>query len=371
MRFVLSCVVMSTVLFVIPALSMGQQDKTENAFVKSALKRHDKNSDGSITADEAGGQLKKNFNRVDSDDNGEIGKAELVALEKVLKRQNAGRENRKKASIPDTVELKTDVAYREGNSKWKVDLVLPKSKSDKPRAAIIFIHGGGWSNGDKAGGVWRSLPISYAEEGYVCMSVNYRLLSDKKSNLSDCIADCKCAVRWLRANASEYNVDPDRIGAYGGSAGAHLVSMLGLTTKADGMEGDGPHQEHSSQVQAVCCAAPPTDFLNWSGRQKQQGAKALERLFSGSEDKMAWAKKASPITHVGSDSPPFLIIHGTADRTVPVQQADDLNEALKNAKAKDVTYLRFEGAGHGVFGQRSKKTYPAMKEFFKRTIGER
>ncbi len=105
------------------------------------------------------------------------------------------------------------------------------------------------------------MPISYAEKGYVCISVNYRLI--KEAPLPACVSDCKNAVRWLRANAEQYHVDPDRIGAFGISAGGHLVSMLGLAgTEAD-LEGDGTYQEFSSAVNAVCCVVTVHGIFNW------------------------------------------------------------------------------------------------------------
>jgi acetyl esterase len=270
------------------------------------------------------------------------------------------------ARVPDGVKFIADLAYRKGNKKWRLDLAMPEGRGDKLRPAIVFVHGGGWRGGDKGGGQWRSLPLHYASKGYVCISVNYRLTDT--APFPACVEDVKCAVRWLRANAKEYNVDPRRIGAYGNSAGAHLVAMLGLVGPDAKLEGDGPYQDQSSLVQAVCCSATPTDFTNWGGRRDNSFLK--RGLLRGPEDTFAArAKKASPLTYVKADAPPFLVVHGANDRTVPVQHGDRFVEALKKAGAKDVTYLRYEGAGHGVFGQHSEETHPAMEKFFARTIG--
>ncbi|MEE9365685.1 MAG: alpha/beta hydrolase fold domain-containing protein, partial [Dehalococcoidales bacterium] len=192
-----------------------------------------------------------------------------------------------------------------------------------------------------------------------------------------CIEDVKCAVRWLRAHAKEYNVDPDRIGAYGNSAGAHLVAMLGLCPRSAGLEGDGPWKEYSSMVQAVVCSATPTKFpftLRVANKKADSARKKSFRstLFAGPEETLEHRmRQASPVTYVTADAPAFLIIHGTADKTVPVSQSDELAKALRQAGAKDVTYMRIEGAGHGVFGQNIEKMGPAREAFLARTIGSK
>lgn len=270
--------------------------------------------------------------------------------------------------VPEGVTFKADIPYREGNEKWRLDLALPKERGEKPRPGIVFVHGGGWRGGDKARGQWRSLPMSYAQKGYVCISVNYRLTDE--AAFPSCVEDVKCAVRWFRANAGKYNLDPGRLGAYGNSAGAHLVAMLGLVKRDSGLEGDGPHGDQSSLVQAVCASAIPTNFANW--HVPIENHRAIGPFLKGGKDSFSErARKASPITYVREDAPPFLIVHGTADRTVNVKQADTFVEALKKAGAKDVEYIRIEGSGHGVFGQHRSRTYPAMEKFFERTLGDR
>lgn len=336
------------------------------------LKRNfDANRDGVIAKSEAKNQLLKNFDRIDVNKDGQLEDDELAELVKRLQRSTRQTGRSPGLSIPDGVTFEKDVAYREGDSdKWKVDVAYPSEEvtADTPRRpAIVFIHGGGWRSGDKGGGQWRSLPLQYAARGYVCVSVNYRLLDE--ALFPACIEDCRNAVRWLRAHADKYHIAPERIGAYGNSAGAHLVSMLGLTGADAGLDGEGPYQEFSGSVNAVVCSAPPTDFLNWDGRSEAD-PRRLKRLF-GTDDLQeatALAKQCAPITYAKAGVP-FLVIHGTADRTVPVHQGDSFVEALKKAKA-DVTYIRVEGAGHGVFGQAQKRTAPAMEKFFERTLAD-
>jgi acetyl esterase/lipase len=245
---------------------------------------------------------------------------------------------------------------------------MPEKHGDAPRPGLVFVHGGGWRGGDKRRGYFLQGALDYAQKGYVCISVNYRLTGE--APFPACVEDVKCAVRWFRAHAKEYNVDPKRIGGYGNSAGAHLVSMLGLVGPKAGLEGDGPYRDQSSMLNAVCAAATPTDFLNWGRRPANSRGVLRGGLLAGpAETLRERAKKASPITYVNAEAPPFLIVHGTKDGTVNVSQGDSFVKALREAGAKDVTYLRYEGEGHGVFGARRDDTYPAMERFFARTLG--
>ncbi|MHC4399389.1 MAG: alpha/beta fold hydrolase [Planctomycetota bacterium] len=338
------------------------------------MRANDKDGDGKISRAEAPDQMKKFFDRIDADGDGFVDEDELKKLaERFRGKRPAAKPSRRKPgprkpiAVPEGVELQTDIAYREGSEKWRLDLAMPKEPRDGARPAIVFVHGGGWRSGDKGGGQWRSLPLEYAAKGYVCISVNYRLTDE--APFPACVEDVKCAVRWLRANAREHGVDPKRVGAYGNSAGAHLVAMLGLVGPDAGLEGDGPHADQSSLVQAVCCSATPTDFTSWGGQRDNSFLK--RGLLAGPEATFdERVKKVSPICHVRADAPPFLVVHGTGDRTVPIGQGDRFVEALKKAGAKDVTYMRYEGDGHGVFGQRSGETYPAMEKFFARTLGK-
>lgn len=351
-----------------------------NWLINQAKKKFDTNQDGILQKAEVTGRFKDNFERFDKNSDGEIDQDEMLAVadqfaeiiaNRRKKSQNKVRQN--DIPLPKTLKRKTNVRYRKGGSNnWKLDIVWPKTKPEKPHPAIVFVHGGGWSAGDKSGGLWRNMPIAYAQKGYVCISVNYRLTAE--APLPACVSDCKNAVRWLRANAEDYHVDPERIGAFGISAGGHLVSMLGLAGAEANLEGDGPHQEFSSAVSAVCCVAAPTNFPQWFGKEiviDEIGPK-LSRIFGANEvnEIRDIAIKASPITWVKTDtdpSVPFLVIQGTDDMTVPVFQGDSFTKALEEAKY-DVTYLKFDGAGHGVFHQHQQETSPAVEKFFSRTL---
>ena len=252
---------------------------------------------------------------------------------------------------PDGVTVLPDIAYREGNDAWKLDLAMPKERGDAPRPAIVYIHGGGWKKGDKRGkGI--GAVLDYAAKGYVCISVNYRLDVDKKA----CVEDVKCAVRWLRAHAEKYNVDPDRIGAAGNSSGGHLALMLAVCPASAGLEGDGPYQEHSSMVQSAHCSSTPI----MPGFRGLRGKPADPDV-----------QKIQPMTYVSGDVPPLYFIHGTEDTKAPVRFLDDFVKALREAGAKDITYKRYaDGTGHGAYVKHIEEARPAREAFLARTLGK-
>ncbi len=326
---------------------------------KAWFEGQDTNGDGQISRDESTGLMKRFFDRNDADKNGFLDAKELKQLAQRLAKnsgnraRNRTRNQRSYASdakireqVPDGVKVELNIAYREGNEAWRLDLAEPKQASSSPRPAIVFVHGGGWAGGDKRAANFIGPAIQYAAKGYVTISVNYRLDRD----ILPCVQDVKCAVRWLRAHSKKYNIDPKRIGAYGNSAGAHLVTMLGLSHSESKLEGDGPWREFSSGVQAVVASATPT----------------LPTFGSASNEVK---KLVAPMTYVSAVSPPMLLFHDQGDRTVPVANSDGFVEALKKAGAKDITYKRYNNkSGHGVFGRNAKETTPLMEAFFARTL---
>ncbi len=370
----------AVLLIALCGLPQVKAQATNDWLINQATRKFDANQDGVLQKSEVTGRLKDNFDRFDKNSDGQLDQDEMLALANQFGKRVADRLKnnskgawQKKIPVPKTINRKTDVRYRKGGSNsWKLDILWPKAKPKTPRPAIVFVHGGGWSGGDKDNGLWRNMPIAYAEKGYVCISVNYRLTGE--SPLPACVSDCKNAVRWLRANAEKYHVDPNRIGAFGSSAGGHLVAMLGVAGADAKLEGDGPYQEYSSEVNAVCCIAAPTNFQKWYGEEIHitEINPKLERIFGDNDVNKIRdvAIKVSPITWVKSQtksSVSFLVIHGTDDLTVPVFQGNSFAKALEDAEF-DVTYLKFDGAGHGVFYEEKQKTEPAVEGFFARTL---
>ena len=263
-------------------------------------------------------------------------------------------------AVPEGIKVESNIAYRDGNRLWKLDLVMPEEAGDELRPGLVVVHGGGWSRGNK--GSFHPRAIEYAQKGFVCINVNYRLSGTDPFPAA--VEDVKCAVRWFRANAEKYRVDPDRIAGMGNSAGAHLVSMLALVPKEADMEGDGPHQDQSSLINAAVVYSGPA--VLGMAIEKSGSHPAYRKFVAGPEETiMERAKKASPITYVTKDAPPFLIIHGTKDGTVPVAQADVFVEKLKEAEA-DVTYLRIERGSHNLFN--NPEAGKAAAEFLERVL---
>lgn len=249
-------------------------------------------------------------------------------------------------ALPGAKALR-DLAYVDGGAeRQKLDLYLPE-KSAAPLPLIIWIHGGGWAAGDKAGCPAQRMTA----QGYAVASLNYRLSGDAIFPAQ--IEDCKAAIRWLRAHAKEYNLDANHFGVWGSSAGGHLVALLG--TSGDVKDFDkGAHLDMSSRVQAVCDYYGPTDLLQMdahalpTARLKHDPATSPEsRLIGGAiQENKEKTARANPIAYITPDDPPFLIVHGDQDPTVPHHQSELLFEALKKSGVS-AHFHTIHGAGHG------------------------
>jgi acetyl esterase/lipase len=231
--------------------------------------------------------------------------------------------------LPDSVELRRDIVYaRYGAREVKLDLYLPKTGGG-PFPAIVYIHGGGWRNGSKS--AFSRQAAHMATKGFAGACIEYRLSGEAKFPAA--LHDSKAAVRWVRANAKKLNIDPDRIGAAGGSAGGHLAALLGTTAHIRDFEGDGGNAGVSSQVQAVAAFNPAVDLVSF-GKGDPGNAQNSVFAFLGATyaDKPELWASATPTTHVSAKSAPTLFLHGTADTTVPYQQSIDMGAALKKGR---------------------------------------
>jgi len=240
------------------------------------------------------------------------------------------------------VRWDTDIVFgKGGDTELKLDLAMPK-EGEGPFPAIICLHGGGWIGGERQ--QMKGTLEVLARRGYVAVSPDYRLAP--RDRFPAQIEDCKAAVRWLRANAQKYHVHPQRIGVFGFSAGAHLACLLGVTDKDDGLEGQGGNAEQSSAVQAVVSFFGPTDFTQpvWS---KEVRERHLEPFLGGAiEEKADVYRRASPMTYVSKNAPPFLFVHGTADTIVPIQQSEKMVEKLRQAGVS-ARLIAVQGEEHG------------------------
>jgi acetyl esterase/lipase len=258
-----------------------------------------------------------------------------------------------------------DLAYVPGgHERQKLDLYLPtQTGPSSKRPLIVWVHGGAWLGGSK-----NPCPaLRFVSRGYAVASINYRL--SQHALFPAQIEDCKAAVRWLRANASQYHYDPNRIGVWGASAGGHLVALLGTT--GDVKEFDvGPNAGVSSRVQAVCDFFGPTDFTKMSSfpsTMKHDAPDSPESKLIGGpiQENKDKVQRANPITYVTKDDPPFLIVHGDKDPLVPHNQSEILLDALKKAGIEATLYT-VSGGGHGGF--KDPQVDILVAEFFHRHL---
>lgn len=345
-----TAVLLLTILMSIDGVAQAQETSQE-------FRRLDRNKDGKLTADEFSGPL---FKRIDTNNDGIISAEEDQAFTR-RRAAGPGQPNR----IPDSIKAVLDLPYAgTDNPRQKLDLYLPKTrKNDRPLPVVVFIHGGAWQGGDKRGGYRMIAPL--VESGdYIGVSVGYRLSGEAIWPAQ--IHDCKAAIRWLRANAEKYNLDPNKIGVTGTSAGGHLVAMLGTTGDVPNLEGTlGEHVKESSRVQCVVDQFGPTDLLAMGGSHNNPNSPESKLVGGAVQEMQKVAREASATTHVSQDDPPFLLIHGTNDRTVPFSQSELLNEALKKVGVEAIL-VPVEGGGHGGFP--SKELSDRLRKFFDRHL---
>jgi len=248
-----------------------------------------------------------------------------------------------------------DLAYATVSPAQKLDIYVPTNGSG-PFPVVVMVHGGGFMFGDKADGAGLAGVDQLLEAGYAVASINYRL-SDEATYPAQ-INDAKAAVRFLRANASQYNLNPDKIGAWGASAGGNLASLLGTTCGVKELEGaELGNADQSSCVQAVVDWFGPIDFLKMDEEFAGSGCPQNHNDASSPESKLVGAaiqtvpdlvKTTNPMNYIDAGDPPFFIENGTADCNIPPIQNKNLADALSAAIGADkVTYISLEGAGHG------------------------
>ncbi len=274
------------------------------------------------------------------------------------------------ARLPDGVQAHRDLAYVDnGHERHKLDLYLPKH-AEGPLPVLIWVHGGGWQNGSKEG--CPPLRAGYVERGYAVASLNYRLSGHAVFPAQ--IEDCKAAIRWLRAHAAKFGLDPQRFGVWGSSAGGHLVALLGTSGEVKAFD-VGAHLDQSSAVQAVCDYYGPTDFfafVSTKGYESHAAANAPEaKLLGGTvEEKRELATQANPITHVTAADPPFLIVHGDRDPVVPLNQSQLLFDALTKAGVS-AHFHTIEDAAHGGGGFDGEDIASMVAGFFDARLQQR
>jgi acetyl esterase/lipase len=246
----------------------------------------------------------------------------------------------------------------------QLNMARPKNAKG-PLPCVVCIHGGGFRAGKRDG--YDGLIQNLASNGFAAVTVSYRLAP--KYQFPAAVHDTKAAVRWVRANAAKYGIDPDRIGVTGGSAGGHLAQFLGVTPGVAEFEGDGGNPNVSSHVKCVVNVYGPSDFTKSYG--KSVDAAEVLPLFLGGNLQTALPAhiRSSPLNWVTPNAAPTLCIHGTEDKYVAHEQAVWMIDRLK-ASGVEAQLLTLQGAGHGFKGKDAESADQALVAYFKKHLGQ-
>lgn len=263
-----------------------------------------------------------------------------------------------------TLRREFDLPFAQvGDETLRLDLSLPTT-SDGPFPVVLCLHGGGWVAGSRKQ-MTHTLEV-LARRGYVACAPDYRLAPQHR--WPACLHDCKAAVRWLRAHAGKYGLDPSRIGVVGLSAGGHLACLLGVTDPRDGLEGTGGNLDRSSAVQAVVSLSGPTDLTSAMLHSMEVRSRNLEPLLGGPpEAKADLYRQASPALYQPRTPPPFLLIHGGKDPIVPPSQATTFAEKLRQSGGQ-ARVLLLEDQGHTWAGRALTKSIDQFLTFLDETL---
>lgn len=255
--------------------------------------------------------------------------------------------------------VRRDVPYLGAGRSEKADLYLPAKADGPPRPGVVIIHGGGWTGGDKGAKREINIGTTLANAGYVGMSINYRLqLKDGPPAWPGNLHDCKVAVRFLRANAKELNIDPARVGVIGGSAGGHLAALVGLTGDDKLLDPASPYPGVSTRVGCV------VDMYGPMADDKKRLERLVPIVGATFADKPDAFRAFCPLSHIDPKDPPVLILHGTADTTVDVADSERFAKALEKGGVNHQLVI-IPGAPHTFDLQpRQRDLRPLVLEFF-------
>jgi len=244
--------------------------------------------------------------------------------------------------VPEGVMAQENLVFGTGGGReLKLDLYAPKG--DGPFPGVVVVHGGGWTGGNKE--AFRSMAQQLAARGFVAVTIEYRLAGEAK--FPGAVEDCKAAVRWMRANAKKYHIDPKRIGGVGGSAGGHLIGMVAGTGKSRKFEGTGGNEKQSSILQACVMMGAGVDQATRAAETKKPIESQLVFFGGTYEEKKDVYVAASPITHLTNDTPPILLIEGEFDS--PGERYVEFRKQLDGLKVPNRLVI-VQGGKHGCWG---------------------
>ena len=340
--------------------SVAAQSDTNRKSAGSPFEQWDTNSDGYLSREEFPKRFPAGlFKQIDQDGDGRLSRKEDDSFRASRRsetngRRNVGDSDINRVRLPQGTTVDRDLVYEVIQGR-KLPLDLYRPKSTNPTALVIWIHGGGWKSGSKAGG--GPAVFQLLQRGYAVASVEYRLSGE--AVFPAAIEDCKAAVSFLRLNAEKYNLDPKRFGVWGSSAGGHLVSLLGTTNDVDQFDTHPVTRKASSEVQAVCNWFGPSDFLrmnDFPSRINHDAADSPESRFIGGaiQENPEKVQSANPANYASAGDPPFLHLHGDKDQLVPFNQSEILHAALKSAGVETTLY-KVVGGGHGFGGAKDSR----------------
>jgi len=266
--------------------------------------------------------------------------------------------------VSDITYAQVDSWYDHCRRDLKLDLIYPEDMSDKRYPCIVWICGGGWMRMDKSAHL--SYLSTLAHQGFVVCSVEYRTSNEGCYPMQ--IEDVKAAIRYLRAHADRYRIDKEHFGAMGESAGGFLTCMAALDHDKNHDVGD--YLEESSSIQAACPWYPPTNLSTFKYKDAEECAASMESLLLGYNTmrNIKEAYNSSPVSKVTKDAPPFLIIHGINDQTVPFEQSEELYDKLIE-NGCDADLIALEGADHADLQFFQDELWDRIIEFFKTKLG--
>jgi acetyl esterase/lipase len=291
----------------------------------------------------------------------------LIGCSALSHAQTSGRSF---VDVASTYSVAPNLTYhRAGGVDLKLDVYRPRD-IQSPNPTLMYIHGGGWTNGSKEGSSLTFLP--YLEMGWTVVNVAYRLAD--VAHAPAAVEDTRCALRWIYRNAEQYGFDKTNIVVTGNSAGGHLALTTGMLTSNVGMErqcpGDrmrawpiGPRNMEPLKVAAIVNWYGITNVTSLLNEGPGTSGNFTEAWLGSSSDRVAVAARVSPVNHIRADLPPVLTIHGNEDSIVPFDQGLRLHEALEGAGVQN-KLITIEGGGHGGFTpNQMRDIYTEIKDF--------